>query len=152
MTKIAQDIMTKNPTTITPETLLSEAVKILLEKRFNGLPVVNHEGRLMGILCQSDLVSQHKKISLPSYFFFMDSAIPMQSFDSFDKDFKRMAAVTVGELMTENPCSISPSTTLDEIAALMVDDKYYTLPVVDEGILVGVVGKEDILRLMVSQM
>ncbi len=149
MTTYAQDIMTKNPITVTAQMLITDAAKLLLEKRFNGLPVVDDEGHLLGIICQSDLVSQQKKLALPSYFWFLDAFIPLQSQDALEKELKRVAAAIVGDLMTENPFSISPTTTLEEIAALMVDEKYYTLPVVDNGILVGVVGKEDVLRLMV---
>ncbi len=53
--------------------------------------------------------------------------------------------------MTKNPQTVSPQTSLETIASLMVDEKYHTLPVVDGSQLVGVVGKEDILRSLISQ-
>lgn len=54
----AKDIMTKEVATVSPETEISTAAKLLLEKRINGLPVVDAFGRLVGVLCQSDLVAQ----------------------------------------------------------------------------------------------
>ena len=145
----ARHIMTTSPVTVTPSTPIVEASKILLEKRFNGLPVVDDEGRLLGILCQSDLVTQQKKFQIPSFFFLLDGFIPLSSPKKVEEDLKRMVAAEVGQIMTKNPHTISPDTPLDEVAALMVDKKYHTLPVVENGKLVGIVGKEDMLRTMV---
>lgn len=145
----ARDIMTPDPVTVTPDTPIAQASKIMLEQRFNGLPVVDELGHLLGIICQSDLVMQQKKFSIPSFFFLLDGYIPLQSPKKFEEQLQRMAAAKVGELMTRNPRGITPDTPLDEIAALMVDDKYHTLPVLEGGKLIGVVGKEDILRTMV---
>ena len=54
--KTAKDIMTRDVVTVTPETDINAAAKILLDRDFNGLPVLDEEGRLVGVLCQSDLV------------------------------------------------------------------------------------------------
>ena len=56
----AKDIMTRNPITVSPETEIRQAAALLLKKRINGVPVVNDKGRLVGILCQSDLIAQQK--------------------------------------------------------------------------------------------
>lgn len=62
-----KDIMTKDVISVTPDTEITQATKILLEKRINGLPVVDSDGNLKGILCQSDLIAQQKKLPLPSF-------------------------------------------------------------------------------------
>lgn len=61
-----------------------------------------------------------------------------------------MSAVTVEDAMSDAPRTVTPDTPLEDIASLMVDDKFYTLPVVDNGKLVGVVGKEDVLRTLLA--
>ncbi|MDH3930219.1 MAG: CBS domain-containing protein, partial [Deltaproteobacteria bacterium] len=63
-----KDIMTKEVISVSPETEITDAAKILLEKRINGMPVVDPFGRLVGIICQSDLVAQQKGIPIPSVF------------------------------------------------------------------------------------
>ena len=148
--KTAQDIMTKNPICVSPETKIIDAVKILLDKHFNGLPVVDTDNKLVGILTQSDLVAQHKKIELPSYFFILDAAIPMYSPTKFDESVARMNAETVQDLMKTDVLTLRPDTPVDVVASYMVDNKYYSLPIVDKGILVGIVGKEDVLRMVIS--
>jgi CBS domain-containing protein len=60
-----------------------------------------------------------------------------------------MAAITVSEAMTIDPVTVDPETSLEEIATLMVKNNIHTLPVLENGILAGVIGKEDILRTLI---
>lgn len=147
----ASDIMTKSPITISPEASISDAVSILLEKGFNGLPVVDPEGVLVGLICQSDLVAQQQKINFPSVFSLLDGFVPLPGWKKAEKDFEKMNALTVKEAMTKDPIVTKPDTPLDEIANLMVRSKYYSLPVVEGKKLVGIIGKEDILRTLISK-
>ncbi|MBT9438144.1 MAG: CBS domain-containing protein, partial [Desulfobacterales bacterium] len=55
-------------------------------------------------------------------------------------------ATTVAHAMTPNPVTVRPETSVEEVAALMVGKNFHTLPVVDEGKLVGIVGKKDVLK------
>ncbi|MFO7972674.1 MAG: CBS domain-containing protein [Desulfobacterales bacterium] len=144
-----KDIMTKNPITVSPETEIVHAAKILLENRINGVPVTDETGKLVGILCQADLIVQQKKLPVPSFFTFLDGLIPLTSMKQFERQFQKIAAITVAQAMTPNPASVRPDTEIEGLAALMVDNNFHTIPVVDEGTLVGIVGKEDILRTLI---
>jgi CBS domain-containing protein len=139
-------IMTKNPITVTGGTEIFKAAKMLLENRINGLPVVDDNGRLVGILCQSDIIAQQKKLPVPSLFSFLDGYISLGSVKSMEKEVRKIAATAVVDAMTPNPVTVSPDSNIETVAALMVDQNFHTLPVVENGVLVGVVGKEDILR------
>ncbi|MFO7783567.1 MAG: CBS domain-containing protein [Thermodesulfobacteriota bacterium] len=143
-----RDIMTREPVTVTPDTPVTEAAGLLLDRRINGLPVVDSQGKLAGIICQSDLVTQQKKFPIPTLFTLFDGLIPLQSIKSLDREVKKITATTVGEAMTADPVAVTPDMTVDEVASLMVDKKFHTLPVVDGETLVGVIGKEDVLRLL----
>jgi CBS domain-containing protein len=141
-----KDIMTTEIITVSPETEIVKATKLLLENRINGVPVLDETGRLVGILCQSDLIAQQQKIPIPSFFTLLDGLIPLISEKQIDKQVRKIAAVTVAEAMTPNPVTVQPDTNIEEVAALMVERNFHTIPVVDEGELVGIVGKEDVLR------
>lgn len=142
----AKDIMTKEVITVHPETEIVQAAKLLLEHHINGLPVVDEEGRLKGIICQDDLIAQQRKIPLPSFFILLDSFIPLTSHKNIEKEVQKMAAITVNDAMIPDPVTIGQETGLDDIATLMVKNNIHTLPVLDQGKLVGIIGKEDILR------
>ena len=145
----AADIMTAAPVTVTPGTTLHDAAKLLLDGHFNGLPVVEG-GRLVGMLTQSDIVSMDRKVKAPGFFLLLGGYIPMQMPGQFSRDIQRMAATTVGEIMSPEPFTITPQTTAEEIADIMVEKRYYSLPVVDNGRLVGIVGMEDMLKRLAS--
>ena len=141
-----KDIMTRELITVSPETEIVHATKLLLENRINGVPVTDETGKLVGILCQSDLIAQQKKLPIPSFFTFLNGLIPMTSMKQIEKQVQKITATTVAQAMTKNPVTVQPGTDIEEVAALMVDNNFHTIPVVDEGKLVGIVGKEDILR------
>ncbi len=141
-----RDIMTKDVVTVTPDTEITQAAKLLLENHFNGLPVVDDKGRLVGILCQDDLIVQQKKFPLPSLFTFFDGLIPLTSYRSLEKEMGKIVAATVAQAMTPDPITIDPDSTLEDIATLMVNNNVHTLPVLEHDRLVGVIGKEDVLR------
>ena len=146
-----KDIMTKEVISVSPETEIANAAKILLEKRINGMPVIDAFGKLVGIICQSDLVAQQKSIPSPSVFTLLESYIPLTSLKRLDKEMKKIAALTVKEAMTPDPVTVSLETDIEEVAKLMVDKKYHTLPVVEGGKVVGIVGKENVLKTLLAE-
>ena len=142
----AKDIMTTKVITVLPDTPIAEAAKILIENHFNGLPVVDERGRLTGIICQDDLIFQQKKIPIPSFFTVPDSLIPLSFEKSVEKEVEKIAAVTVVSAMTPDPITVDTETTIEDIASLMIKYTIHSLPVLDQGNLIGIIGKEDILR------
>ena len=141
-----RDIMTPNLITVTQDMDIAGAAKILLDNRINGVPVVDDSGQLVGILCQSDLITQQKKLPIPTLFTFLDGLIRLTSMKQLEKQVGKIAALTVSEAMTPKPVTVRLDTRLETVAALMVDSNFHTLPVVEDSNLVGVIGKEDVLR------
>ena len=144
-----RDIMTKDVITVSPEMEIVHAARLLLEKSINGVPVVDGTGKLVGILCQSDLVAQQKKFPIPSLFTFLDGVIPLTSTKNLEAEIQKIAAATVADAMTPDPVTVGSEKSIDEVASIMVDRNFHTIPVVDAGTLVGIVGKEDVLKTLV---
>ncbi len=143
--------MTKKIITVSPETEIANAAKILIEKRINGLPVMDAFGRLVGILCQSDLVAQQKSLPIPSVFALLESVIPLTSQKRIDKEVAKIAALKVKQAMTPDPVTVDPETDIEDVAKLMVDKKYHTLPVMEGDKVVGIIGKEDVLKTLLTE-
>ena len=146
-----KDIMTREIITVSPETEIVTAAKILLEKRINGLPVIDAFGRLVGVLCQSDLVAQQMSIPIPSVFTLLDGYIPLTIIKRIDKEVEKIAALTVKQAMTPNPVTVGLETDIEDVAKLMVDKKYHTLPVMEGDKVIGIVGKKDVLKTLLSE-
>ena len=138
--------MTKKLITVSPETEIVHATKLLLENHINGVPVTDETGKLVGILCQSDLIAQQKKFPVPSFFTLLDGLVPLTSMKYLESQVQKIAAITVAQAMTSKPVAVQPDSSIEEVAALMVDNNFHTIPVVHKGELVGIIGKEDILR------
>lgn len=146
-----KDIMTREVITVSAGTDIAQATKLLLEKRINGVPVLDESGKLVGILCQSDLIAQQKKLPTPSLFTFLDGLIPFTSMKHLEKEVQKIAAITVADAMTPDPVTVGAETGIEEAATLMVEKNFHTLPVVGGDELVGILGKEDLLRTLMSE-
>ncbi|MFO7803358.1 MAG: CBS domain-containing protein [Desulfovermiculus sp.] len=144
------EIMSTDIITVQPDTKISQAAKLLLDNHFNGLPVVDDENNLVGIICQSDLIVQQKKLPLPTVFTLLDGLIPLTSTSHLEKEVQKMAATTVEQAMTPDPTAVSPNTELEDVADMMVKNSFHTIPVVEEGKLLGIVGKEDVLKTLIK--
>ncbi|MFP4035431.1 MAG: CBS domain-containing protein [Desulfovermiculus sp.] len=144
------EIMSTDVITVQPDTNISQAASLLLANHVNGLPVVDDENNLVGIICQSDLIVQQKKIPVPTVFTLLDGLIPLSSMSHLEKEVQKMAATTVEQAMTPDPIAVSPDTELEDVADLMVKKNFHSIPVVDEGKLVGIVGKEDVLKTLIK--
>jgi CBS domain-containing protein len=142
----AQDIMTNNVITVTEDMPVKELAKILSENKISGAPVIDNEGKLVGVVTESDLIDQTKKVHIPTVVSIFDSFLFLESPDRLEKDLKKMAASTVKDISSQEIVNVNKDTRLDELATLMSEKKVHTLPVVDGDKLVGVIGKSDIIR------
>lgn len=145
----ASDIMARDVICLNEDTDITTAVEVLLNNHINGAPVVNGAGEIVGILCQSDLVFQQKEIPVPPIFTILDGIFPLSSSKKLDAEFKKMAATRVADAMVREVTTVDPDTPLAEIASLMVEQHFHTIPVVRDNKILGIIGKEDILKTLI---
>lgn len=146
----ASDIMTTDVITVKKDTSLKDLAKILYKNHINGVPVVDDDGLLLGIICESDLIRKDKKLHIPTVVAIFDAVIYLESPKSIEKEFKRICATTVEDLYTKKTITVDERTPIDEIATIMTKKKIYTIPVMDGDLMVGVIGKADLLRTIVG--
>lgn len=143
---IAKEIMAKKVVSVRTDLPVEKLAGVLWSHRINGAPVVDDDGQLVGVVTESDLVDQAKRFHIPTIISILDSVIFLDSAKKVEKEISRMTAATVGDICSREPVTISEETPLDEIASIMAEKKVHTLPVLKGGVLVGVVGKADIIR------
>ena len=146
----ASDIMTTEVITVKKETSLKDLAGILYNGHINGVPVVDDEGSLIGIICESDLIRKDKKLHIPTVVAVFDAVFYLESPKKFEKEIQRINATTVEDLYTKKVVTVDEKTPVDEIATLMTEKKIYTIPVMDGDRLVGIIGKADLIRTLVS--
>ena len=148
MTKVA-DVMTREVITVTPETSLRDLAEILSQKNFNGVPVVDDEGDVIGVASESDLVERNKPLHIPTVFVILDSIIPLENPWRMQKEFKRLTSTKVEDIYSKPAVCVEPDTDISEVARIMSEKSIHTLPVIDRGKLVGVIGKGDVIRSLI---
>jgi CBS domain-containing protein len=151
MTTTVADVMTPDPIVVSPETPLNEAIKLLAEHRISGLPVINHQGKLIGVISETDLMWQETGVTPPAYIMLLDSVIYLENPARYDRDLHKALGQTVKEVMTKDPVTIRPEKPLREAAQLMHERSIHRLPVLDDqGKIVGILTRGDIVRFMAA--
>ncbi len=133
--ELVKDWMTKNVITVRPDTTLPEAHRLMKDHNIRRLPVVNEEGKLIGIVTLGDVreaePSQATTLSIWELNYLLSN-------------------LRIKEIMTPNPITISQENTIADAARLMLENKISALPVMDNGKLVGIITESDIFRMVVK--
>jgi len=146
----ASDIMSSHVISVKKETSLKDLALLLYDHHINGVPVMDDDGSLIGVICESDLIRKNKKLHIPTVVTLFDAVIYLESSKKFEKEIERVNATKVEDLYTKKVVSIEKETPIDEIATIMAEKKIYTIPVMEGDRLVGIVGKTDLIRTLVS--
>jgi CBS domain-containing protein len=142
----ARDIMTPDPITVSPDTGVVEAAKLMTENNVGALPVVS-EGRLVGLVTVGDLIMRDVKIEYPTYIQLLDGFIMYPPAHArFEHELKKAVAATVADVMSANPVTASADTGIEDVATMLSERDVSRLPVLDGEELVGIVSKHDIVR------
>ncbi len=144
----ARDIMSKEVVSVKIETSLKDLARTFVETRFSNLPVLDDDGALLGTISETDLVEQQRPLHIPTVMTLFDWVFSFGNEKRFKEEVDRVTAATVGELYHKDPVTCSPDTTVRELAALMSQHKVHLLPVVEDGKMIGVVARLDLIRVM----
>lgn len=144
----AKDIMTREIRSVTLGTTIEELARLFEETRYNALPVVDADRKLVGTISQNDLVERDKPLHIPTVISIFDWVLYVESEKKFSEEVKRMAARTVDEIYSAPKATCTPETPVDQVAALMSEKKAHLVPVLDGDDLVGVIARLDIIRSM----
>jgi CBS-domain-containing membrane protein len=138
-----RDIMATKVLTVSPMTPYHEIVTLLLDHDISGLPVVDSEGTLLGIVSEADLISKEAYDEAPRrHLGFLRDHVAGR-----DTEWVRKAAARhAQELMTSPVQSIAPDEDLSTAARMMLEGHLKRLPVLEDGKLVGIIARHDLLR------
>ena len=147
MAELVDEIMDPKPETVTPDTPVEDVVRTLRENELPGLPVVDGEGRLVGIVTEADLVlpDDQGDLHIPHYINLFGGTVFLEPLGRFEDRLRKAFASKAADMMTKDPDSVSPDTTVREAARLIHESGHNRLPVVEDGRLVGVVTRVDVL-------
>ena len=141
------EIMDSTPVTVTPDTSVEDVVAALREHQLPGLPVVDADGQLVGIVTEADLVlpDDEGDLHIPHYVNLFGGTVFLESLSRFEGRLRKAFAATADDMMTSDPDTVGPDTSVREAARIIHETGHNRLPVVEDGRLVGVVTRLDVL-------
>ena len=145
LTMKVREIMTADVIATRPETGVYELAELFIQKDISGAPVVDESNKLLGVVLEEDLILQDKKVHLPTLISVLSGVFALGE-EQFEKEMRKMGAITVAGLMEKNPVVLSPDTPVEDVATLVIEKGIHYFPVVENGALIGVVTKKDIIR------
>ena len=140
--------MTADPVTVLQDTSVEEVVHTLREHELPGVPVVDGDGKLLGIITESDLVisDDEEALHIPHYVELFGGLVFLEPLRRFESRLHKAVAATAGDMMTPGPVTVDADDSARKAARLIADTGHNRLPVVDGERLVGVVTRVDVLN------
>ena len=148
---LVKNVMTKDVLTVGPDDKVDKAARLLVENRISGVPVVDDQHRVVGIITEKDLMIKAKELKVPFYLTLFDSIIFLENPIRFNNDLKKYTATYVKEAMTSKVITVPEDCPLNEVVVLMQKKQINRVPVVRHGKLIGIVTRNDILKAIVER-
>ena len=143
----AHDVMTWGTITVEPDASVTRAVRLMLQNKISGLPVVDANGQLVGMVTEGDFLRRGElgtRRQRPRWLEFLLGPGKLAT------EYVQSAGQKVSQVMTLEPKTITPETPLEEVVGLMERHRIKRLPVVQDGKLVGIVSRANLLHALAS--
>ncbi len=135
-----KDIMVRSVRSVTPQSKVLEVSSIMCLYRYSGLPVVEGDNRLVGLIAEKDVLHS----LFPTLENLIDEGMASVDLDKAMGQFRNVLSKSVSELMTRNPITVSPDMHILRAASVMVRHRFRRIPVAEGGKLVGMLSLGDV--------
>jgi CBS domain-containing protein len=145
--------MNDKPLTVTPDTPVGDVAQLIGRTDRAGVPVVDADNRLVGIITEDDLVlaDEEGDLHIPHYIELFGGVVFLEPLRRFEERLKKAFGSTASDLMTSEVVTVGPDTDVHEAGRLIASTGHNQLPVVDDdGKLVGLITRADVLRAVYS--
>lgn len=147
--KKAKDIMTTDVKVAKQTDTIKSIAKILIHEKIGGLPVVDEDNRVVGIISETDIIKKEKHVAVPEFITFLQGVIYLEDFKKMEKDIQDIASVQVKDLMSKEVIKVYEDDTFDDVANIMIKKSVNRVPVVDkDNKIKGIICRYDIIKSM----
>ena len=140
--------MTPVVVSVAPETSVREVAQLLTTHALVGVPVIDHTGKLLGIVTQADLIVRDATVHLPRYIQILDSFIYFDNPKKTEEELRRALGVTAKDVMSSPVVTVAEETSVEDAATIMVDKRVNPVPVMKAGRVVGMLSRSDLVALI----
>ncbi len=150
--KKAKDIMTTDVIVAKKGDTIANVAKILISGKIGGLPVIDEENKVIGIISETDIIKKEKRAHSTPFINVLEGIIFLDDINKMEKDLRDIAAYKVEELMSKNIVKVNEDQGFDDVANIMIKKSINRVPVVDENnTLKGIICRYDIIKAMYNE-
>lgn len=147
----AKDVMIRNVIYIKKQDKLDQIISVLMQNHVSGVPVLDHENRVVGMVTEKDLVTKEKALNISSYMEFMASILFIGGNKFKEVSEKKIETLTAQDIMSTPVYAVHLEATIEEIVSIMMNRHINRIPVIDfENKLVGIIGRSDLLPILIK--
>jgi CBS domain-containing protein len=148
-----RDIMTAEVIAVHRNDSVNDIAKLMDERGVTGIPVVDEANHVIGIVTELDMIVRNTRLEMPAFIQILDLArIPLERPGHYRDRLRHMLGTQAADIMTEQVITISPDAEVQDLAELMVKQRFNPVPVVENSVLVGIVSRADLIRMMAHEL
>jgi CBS domain-containing protein len=148
-----RDIMTTDVVSAKRGTSVNELAKLMGARDISGVPVLDDDGSVVGIVTELDMIVRNMRLDMPRFIQILDlGRIPLERRSDYEHRMRHMLGTRAEDLMSEEVVAVGPDDSVEDLAELMVKRRVNPVPVVENGKLVGIVSRADIIDMMAAEM
>ena len=146
-----REIMATDVVTVRRDTSVNDIARLMSERDISGVPVVDDAHHVVGIVTELDMIVRNTRLEMPAFIQILDGRIPLETPGHYHKRLQHMLGTHAADIMTAEVVTLGPDDTVEDLAELMVKRRLNPVPVVEKGVLVGVVSRADFIRMMAHE-
>lgn len=147
--KRAKDIMTTDVIVANKNDIIANVANLLIKEKIGGLPVVDEENKVVGIISETDIMKKESHVDSPRMLNFIQGIIFLDDMKKFEDEMRAIAVYKVEDLMSKDIITVNENDTFDYVANVMINKSINRVPVVDENnFLKGIICRYDIIKAM----
>ena len=148
-----RDIMTTDVVSAKRGTPVNELAKLMGARDISGVPVLDDAGAVVGVVTELDMIVRNTRLDMPRFIQILDlGRIPLERRSDYEHRMRHMLGARAEDLMSEDVVTIGPDDSVEDLAELMVKRRVNPVPVVENGKLIGIVSRADIIDMMAAEM
>lgn len=147
-----QNLMTREVITVREHTTLNEVARRMSERGISGVPVLDDDDQVVGIVTELDMIARNARLEVPVFLQILDASIPLELPGHLRERLQHMFGTEARDVMTRKVRTVQPDTQLEDLVDLMLKKRVNPVPVVENDRLVGIVSRSDLVQMMAAEL
>jgi len=147
-----RDLMTVDVHSVRIDTPVNELARLMSKHQVSGVPVLDANDELAGIVTELDLIIRNGRLEMPLFLQIFDAVLPLELPGHLSARLRHMLGTRTEDVMTRAVRTVTPDTLVEDLVDLMVKHRVNPVPVLEDGRLVGIVSRSDLVRMMAKDL